>query len=63
MQKQMIIALLLAAPSAAYGYTDPGTGVFLYQAMVATLVGVGWTARRFVGRLLGRGAAKTIAED
>ena len=64
MRKDLTLALLLALPTGLFAYTDPGTGVFLYQAMAASLVGVVWTARRFISRILARGAGKpTIAED
>ena len=46
---------LLAVPAAAYGYTDPGSGIFLFQAMTAALFGYGFMARRAMRRLLGRG--------
>ena len=64
MIKNLTLALLLAVPTGLFAYTDPGTGVFLYQAMAASLVGVVWTARRFISRLMGSGASKpTIAKD
>lgn len=50
---------MLAVPTAAFGYTDPGTGIFLYQALAATVAGALWAARRFLTRLLGRGTEKT----
>jgi hypothetical protein len=55
MTKTTTAFLLLGVPFAAYGYTDPGTGVFLYQAILATVVGAGWTARRLLTRLFSRG--------
>jgi hypothetical protein len=33
-----IIPILLAAPAKAFGYTDPGTGSFAYQAMYAAFI-------------------------
>jgi hypothetical protein len=58
------LSLLLGLPLVAYGYTDPGTGIFLYQAIIATVVGAGWTARRFLSRLIGKIQNQpTIAQD
>jgi hypothetical protein len=62
------LVILLGLPLAAYGYTDPGTGIFLYQAIIATLVGTGWTARRFITRLFTKDgsdkvSAHRVAED
>ena len=64
MRTQTITTLLLGLPLAAYGYTDPGTGVFVYQAIMAAMVGAGWAARRFIARLMGRTANRpTVASD
>jgi hypothetical protein len=41
-------ALLVALPSAVYGYTDPGTGVFLYQAAYASVLGGMFYFRRLI---------------
>lgn len=34
----LVLPLLLATPSKAYGYADPGTGAFLYQAAYAVFL-------------------------
>jgi len=45
------IALFLSAPSKAYGYTDPGTGAFLYQAAYAAFIGGAFYFRKFLNRI------------
>lgn len=57
MRTQLLVSLL-GLPLAMYGYTDPGTGVFLYQAILATVVGAGWSARRFLTRWFGKNASQ-----
>lgn len=52
----------LALPASLCAYTDPGTGVFLYQAFMAAVVGFGWTARRALRRLFEREHKKTGLE-
>jgi hypothetical protein len=47
----MGIVLLLSSPSALFGYTDPGTGAFLYQAVYAALIGGAFYFRKFLGRI------------
>lgn len=42
---------LLMVPTSAFGYTDPGTGAFLYQAVYAAVLGGAFYFRRFAGRL------------
>jgi len=46
-----LLPLLLATPSAAYGYTDPGTGTFIYQAAYAVFLGGTFYLRRFLNRI------------
>lgn len=44
------LGLLLAAiPSTAFGYADPGTGAFLYQAAVGAIVGGAFYFRKILG--------------
>jgi hypothetical protein len=47
-------ALLLVTPAKAYGYADPGTGAFVYQAAYAAVLGGTFYLRRFLGRLFPR---------
>ena len=35
----LFLPLLLVSPSKAYGYADPGTGAFVYQAAYAAFLG------------------------
>lgn len=49
------LALLLALTCPAYGYTDPGTGLLMWQVIGAALVGSLFYLKRFLGWLgLGR---------
>lgn len=49
------LALLLALTRPAYGYTDPGTGLLMWQVIGAALVGSLFYLKRFLGWLgLGR---------
>ncbi len=45
------LPLLLATPSKAHAYADPGTGAFLYQAAYAAFLGGAYYLRRFLGRI------------
>jgi len=47
-------ALLLASPGKAYGYADPGTGAFVYQAVYAAFLGGTFYLRRLLGRVFHR---------
>ena len=47
-------ALLLASPGKAYGYTDPGTGAFVYQAAYAAFLGGTFYLRKFLNRIFKR---------
>ena len=47
-------ALLLASPSRAYGYADPGTGAFVYQAAYAAFLGGTFYLRKFLDRVFKR---------
>jgi hypothetical protein len=43
--------LLLVVPVKAYGYADPGTGAFVYQAAYAAFLGGTYYLRRLLDRL------------
>jgi hypothetical protein len=45
------IVLLLSSPSNLFGYTDPGTGAFLYQAAYAAFIGGVFYFRKFLSRI------------
>ena len=45
------IAILLASPSDVFGYADPGTGAFLYQAVYAACIGGVFYFRKLLGRI------------
>jgi len=46
----IVAPLLLATPSKAFGYADPGTGAFVYQAAYAAFLGGAYYFRRFLDR-------------
>ena len=46
--------LLLASPARAYGYADPGTGAFVYQAAYAAFLGGAFYLRKFLNRVFKR---------
>ena len=48
-----LAAVLLAVPSAALAYIDPGTGSFVIQGIIAAIVGAGVALRMFWGRIKG----------
>ena len=43
--------LLLSSPSTLLGYTDPGTGAFLYQAVYAAFIGGTFYFRKVLSRI------------
>lgn len=47
----LVLPLLLVTPRSAYGYADPGTGAFLYQAAYAAFLGVSFYLRKFLDRI------------
>jgi hypothetical protein len=46
----LVLPLLLATPSKAFGYADPGTGAFIYQAAYAAFLGGTFYLRKFLNR-------------
>jgi hypothetical protein len=50
----LLLPLLLATPSKAYGYVDPGSGSFIYQAIYAACIGGAFYFRKFLGRIFGK---------
>jgi hypothetical protein len=50
----LLLPLLLASPSKAYGYVDPGSGSYVYQAIYAACIGGAFYFRRFLGRIFGK---------
>jgi len=49
-----LLPLLLATPEKAFGYVDPGSGAFVYQAAYAVFLGGAFYFRKIVGRLFKR---------
>ncbi len=54
LERLLVAPLLLATPSRAYGYADPGTGAFVYQAAYAAFLGGTFYLRRFLDRFWSR---------
>ena len=46
----LLLPLLLVTPATAFGYADPGTGAFLYQAAYAAFLGAAFYVRRALNR-------------
>ena len=49
----LLLPLLLSTPARALGYTDPGTGAFVYQAAYAAFLGGSFYLRRLIDRIWG----------
>jgi hypothetical protein len=47
----LVLPLLLATPTKALGYADPGTGAFLYQAAYAAFLGGTFYLRKLLNRI------------
>jgi hypothetical protein len=50
----VLLPLIAFTPSRAYGYADPGSGAFLYQAAYAAFLGGSFYLRKFLDRVFGR---------
>ena len=50
----LVASILLVTPSQAFGYADPGTGAFVYQAAYAAFLGGTFYLRRFLDRFWSR---------
>jgi hypothetical protein len=46
----LVLPLLMATPSRALAYADPGTGAFIYQAVYAAFLGGTFYLRKFLNR-------------
>jgi hypothetical protein len=47
----VLVPLVLVSPSKAFGYADPGTGAFVYQAAYAIFLGGSFYLRRLLDRV------------
>jgi hypothetical protein len=47
----LLCIALMALPSKAFGYADPGTGAFLYQAVYAAVLSGAFYFRKFLNRV------------
>jgi len=50
----LCVSLVLVSPSRAYGYADPGTGSFVYQAAYAVFLGATFYLRKLLNRFWGK---------
>ena len=50
-----LAVLLTCAPTKAYGYTDPGTGTYMVQAVYAAFIGGVFYFRKLVQKIRGKG--------
>jgi len=50
----LMLPLLLATPRPAFGYADPGSGAFLYQAAYAAFLGGAFYVRKLLNRFFGK---------
>jgi hypothetical protein len=50
----IFIPLMLVTPARAYGYADPGTGAFVYQAAYAAFLGGSFYLRKLLDRFFKR---------
>ena len=49
-----LLCLVVATPSRAHGYVDPGSGSFVYQAVYAAFLGGTFYIRRLLDRVFRR---------
>jgi hypothetical protein len=47
----LLLPLMLATPVKAFGYADPGTGTFVYQAAYAAVLGGSFYLRKLLRRI------------
>lgn len=47
----VVLPLLLSTPAKAYGYADPGSGAFIYQACYAAFLGGTFYLRKLLDRV------------
>jgi hypothetical protein len=55
--------MLLMAERPAYGYTDPGSGALIWQALMAAIVGASFYFRRIVSWLKRRRDVADVNDD
>ncbi|MBV6434586.1 MAG: hypothetical protein IANPNBLG_04845 [Bryobacteraceae bacterium] len=60
MNATLLVVLLVGFPVSGFGYTDPGTGVFLLQSLIAGSLGVVYSFRKAISRLLFRRAEEPV---
>jgi hypothetical protein len=51
----LLMLLMVAVPSPVFGYIDPGSGAFVYQAIYAAILGGIFYFRKLLSRLFKSG--------
>ena len=59
----LCLTLLLVSPAKAFGYADPGTGAFVYQAAYAAFLGGMFYLRRMLDRFWGGSSRRDAADN
>lgn len=49
----LVVLLCLVSAPAAYAYLDPGTGSYIFQILIAAIVGVGFLVKVYWGKIKG----------
>ncbi len=49
-----LVPVLLATPTKAFGYVDPGSGSYVFQAIYAAFIGGAFYFRKAIWRVFGR---------
>jgi len=47
----LLLSLTMATPANAFGYAEPGTGAFVYQAAYAAVLGGSFYLRKLLDRI------------
>lgn len=54
-----VLAFLVLSERPAHAYTDPGSGMLIWQGLVAAFLGAGFYFRKIVFKLFGKKPEKT----
>jgi len=60
---ELLIDILNSPPVKNQAYLDPGSGSFIIQVLIASLVGIGFALRGYWGKFLGLFQKKANEED
>lgn len=59
----LFICLALLTPAQAHAYIDPGTGSFVFQAILAAIVGAGVVTRMYWAKIKSMFGKSSTSED